>query len=494
MHKLFIRSLAVTTLLAGCATGPAVIKPDMEAPRDWSQWRSGDERLHAPLAAAGPDWPQAWWTLLQDPVLDELQGRARAANADLRTAVLRMAQARTQRGVTEAQAGPQVRGSAGANRQRQSETGASTRLIDAIGGGGAGNRDQLGELLAQPFTLYQAGFDASWELDFWGRVRHAVEAADADVEAQAALLAQTRVMVAAELTRHYLALRTAQRQQFALQGDIIAQHERLALLRARVSAGAMAALDLERQRAELAASNAQLPPLLAQQAASAGRIELLIGERPGALNSLLAAQGESALHMLPALSLGLPSEVVARRPDIRAAEAKLRQATASIGVAKADLYPSIRLGSHIGLESVAGSKFGDWGSRTWSIGPTLDLPIFDRGRRQRVVQLRELQQQEAAVAYQRTVMQAWHEVDDALNGYAAEQAQLDALRSRETSSRRSLELAEARWRGGMDDYASVLDVQRAVLQASRDRIGSEGRLAQQFAAINKAIAGASDAP
>jgi len=147
------------------------------------------------------------------------------------------------------------------------------------------------------------------------------------------------------------------------------------------------------------------------------------GEHPGSLRTVLQSGAGEPLATLPDLTLGLPSEVARRRPDIRAAEARLHNATASIGVARAYLYPSIRIGAHAGVESYLASALTDWGSRAWSIGPSIDLPIFDHGRRKSVVQLRELQQQEAAVAYQRTVLQAWQEIDDALSGYNAERQQ-----------------------------------------------------------------------
>jgi outer membrane protein TolC len=190
---------------------------------------------------------------------------------------------------------------------------------------------------------------------------------------------------------------------------------------------------------------------------------------------------------LPDLALGLPSEVAERRPDIRAAESRLRSATASIGVAEADLYPSIRLGAKFGYESFLGDEFTDWGSRTWSIGPMLDLPIFDHGRRKSVVELRTLQQQEAAVAYHKTVLQAWGEIDDALSGYTAERQETEHLKTREDSLRDAYELADAKYKAGVVDFLVVLDAQRNWLQARRDRADSEGSLAIKWAAVNKAI-------
>ena len=432
-------------------------------------------------------WPAAWWTLLGDPVLDALQQRAPAASPDLRTAALRHAQSREQRGAVAAQQGPQVRANAGAVRQRQSEQGAGTRMLDAIGG----DRECVAKTLAQPFTLYQAGVDASWELDLWGRVRHAVEAADADVAAQAALLDLARLSLAGDLARYYIELRTTQAQLGLARQDIGAQQERLALMQARVAGGALEDLALERPRADLAAAHAQLPPLLAQEAAASGQIELLLGERPGALHATLAARPEDAAGVraqLPDLSLGLPSEAAQRRPDTRAAEARLRRATANIGVARADLYPSIRIGARAGLESYRANEFGEWGSRTWSIGPSLDIPLFDHGRRTRVLRLRQLEQQEAAVAYQRSVLQAWHEIDDALNGYAAERAQLARLRERKASAAQTLGLAQARHSGGMADYTPVLDSRRAALQARRESLAAQGRAWARFLAINRALA------
>ena len=193
---------------------------------------------------------------------------------------------------------------------------------------------------------------------------------------------------------------------------------------------------------------------------------------------------------MPDLALGLPSELASRRPDIAAAEARLRGATAGIGIATAALYPSIRLGARFGSESYLGSDFLSWGSRIWSFGPSLDLPLFDRGRRKSVVQLRELEQQEAAVAFQRTVLTAWKEIDDALTGYTAERQQLRELTSREQSARQAHDLALARYEGGAVDFVTVLDSQRSLLQATFDKASSEGRLVVRFVAINRALGNA----
>ena len=233
-----------------------------------------------------------------------------------------------------------------------------------------------------------------------------------------------------------------------------------------------------------------LPPLLAQEAASANQIALLLGERPGALQAELVPRDAGARTALPDLALGLPSEVALRRPDIRTAEAHLHGATANIGIAKANLYPSIRLGAKFGFESYLSGEFSDWGSRTWSIGPSLNLPIFDHGRRTATVQLRELQQQEAAVNYQKTVLKAWQEIDDALSAYRAEQQQAQELKARSDAAGDAYRLAQARYDGGISDFTAVLDAQRSYLQARRDLVSSEGRLNTRYVTVNKAIGNA----
>lgn len=483
--RAFPAPLLLSALLAGCAVGPDFVRPTPDAPEDWQAWRSADPALVQATVDAG--LPRGdWWLAYGDPVLDALQQRARQASPDLQTAVLHLAQARAQRGTIASQQLPEVGLSSSVTRQRQSEYGASIRLLDAIGGD---NRDALVEVLSQPFNLYQAGLGVSWELDLWGRVRRSVEAADADVERQAALLDQTGLALGGDLARAYFELRTTQRQITLTRQDIDALRDRLSLLEARVRAGTLDHLDLERQRAELEARQARLPALQAREGVARNQIAVLVGAHPGALDAELAARQDDAIapRPLPALALGVPSDIARRRPDIRAAEAKLHNATANVGVATADLYPSIRLGGQFGYESYLSGEFGSWGSRTWSIGPSLDLPIFDHGRRRGVLTLRELQQQEAAVAYHQTVLKAWQEIDDALSGYTALQQQVQRLQARQASARDAYTLAQARYDGGIADYTVVLDSQRAWLQSRSELADAQGQLAVQYAMVNMAL-------
>lgn len=508
------------TLLAGCAAGPDYQAPTPQTPASWQDWRSdrhaGDTAEPAGTAArAGPadaarptgttdtagssatpgtaPLPADWWTSFQDDTLNRLQARAAQASPDVRTAALRFAQSRMQRLTVAAQRGPTLDATGAATRQRQSEYSAGTRLADAVA---PANRQELISVLSAPYTLYQGGFDASWELDLWGRVGRAIESADANVANAAALLDEVRLAVASELARDYFELRRVQQQRELLRQDVATARDSLSLLQARARGGLIDELDVSRQRSLLADLESRLPTLRAQEAALMNQIGLLVDLRPGELDDVLAATpsaGLSTLSTLPAhlpdLSLGLPSEVARRRPDIRSAEARLHAATADIGVAVADLYPRITLGATFGFESYEGARFGEWGTRTWSVGPSLSLPIFDQGRRRATVVLRQLAQQEAAVSYQQTVLKAWQDIDDALTAYDAERGRNARLRTREDASREAYDLARARYARGLTDFLVELDAQRTWIQARRDLSDSNHQLFLRLIAIYKAVGG-----
>jgi len=489
-----VAAAALALVVGGCAVGPDHKPSESRAPADWSTWHGGShallgvERRAAPATASIAPGD---WKAFNDPVLDRLQAMVLAAGPDLQTAALRFAQSRVQRATAAAQRGPQVNASAGVTRQRQSESGAATRMIDALGSSVA-NKEQLIRTLSEPYDLYQAGFDASWEIDLWGRVRRAVEAADADAAASAAMLRQAELSVQAELARNYFELRGTQRELRIARADIAAAVESLELVQARADGGLVTDLDPVRQRTLLAELRARIPSLLQQEADAMNRITLLIGASPGTLSTELAdaaTDGTGDAPPLPDLALGLPADLARRRPDIAAAEAQLHAATARVGVAVADLYPRITLGAGFGYESVGSERFGDWGSRQWHVGPTLSLPIFDNGRRRSTVDLRELQQQEAAVAFQQTVLKAWHEIDSALNAYSAERQRHTELIERERQSRDALTLAHARHANGLTDFGVELDARRALLQARRDHAQSTSRLSVSLVGVYKVLAG-----
>ena len=484
-------AIACMATLAGCgAVGPDFVRPDVDAAADWSQRHGGSPDLAAPPASTAT-LPADRWAVFDDPELTHLQAIAATANQDIRTAALRVLQSRVDEATVSAQRGLQVQGNGDVTRQRQSESGASARLVNLIGGA---DKQTLLDALSAPFTLYQAGFDASWEPDLWGRVLRSEEVAKADTEGQRAALRQAQSSVEAELARSYFSLRAAQRQQQLLRSELAAARETAQLLAAQFRGGLSDESAVSAQRAQVASLEATLPAVQSQEALAMNQITLLCGMTPGTLNAELASDGaQPDSRPLPDLRLGLPSDLARRRPDVEAAETRLHAATASIGIAVADLYPQITLGASFGLESVASSTFGDWGSRQWSAGPSLSIPVFDQGRRRSTIVLRELQQQEAAVAYQQVVLKAWHEVDDSISAYVAETQNADRIAERLRLSQSDADLAQARYANGLTTFLPVLSASTRLLDARRDLSDSRARAQTALVAIYKSL-GSGDPP
>lgn len=348
--------------------------------------------------------------------------------------------------------------------------------------------DELVQLMAEPYNWYQGGLDFSWEIDLWGHVRRAVEASDANSEAQKAMLELARLSIVGDVVNSYWSLRGTQQQIALAKDDENALSERLTIIKARTDGGALDDTDVERQRSELAATRANLIELQVQEGVATNQLLLLLNEHPGALKDLLQYKpGSLSTGTLPQLALGIPSDVALNRPDIRAAEAQLHAATARIGVAQAELYPSITLGAKINMDTYSADNFTEWGSRAGSVGPSLSLPLFDRGRRKATVILWETDQQQAAVDYHKTVLKAWQEIDDALSQYAAAQKKCVEQQTRAESSAQALRLIEARYNGGLTSFIDVLDAQRSDIQARQSLVASQRDVKTTWAAVNRAV-------
>jgi NodT family efflux transporter outer membrane factor (OMF) lipoprotein len=475
--------LATFTLLSACAVGPTFEPPQPVHPDVWQTDATTTALKSQPVAES---LDSQWWKVFNDPTLNELVTRAQSANLDLRMATLRLAQSREQRRAVAGNRWPTVNASASYQRQRQSEVGVNTRMIDIIGP--PGNRDTIIDALAEPFDVYQAGFDASWELDMWGRVHRSVESADASVAAGVEELHDAQLSLMAEVARNYVELRGIQDQQRIATDDVAAGADLLKLTEYRAAGGLVTDLDVQRQRGRLAEARSRVPQLQQQESQVINALALLLGEQPRALQAQLSSM-TAAPAVPPKIAIGVPAEVARRRPDIRRAEARLHAATADIGIAVADLYPRITLTGSFMQQSLDTSDFADWGARQWVVGPSLQLPIFDGARRRATVDLRKLQQQEAAVSYQRTVLRAWHEIDNALTAYTTEQARNDELAESVSASRAAYELANTRYEHGLTDFLVALDAQRTLLQAERAYSDSTTTISTQLVALYKALGG-----
>jgi NodT family efflux transporter outer membrane factor (OMF) lipoprotein len=434
---------------AGCTVGPNYHLPESNPPGEWSEAASGGEAERSASLAA-------WWKNFSDAELDSLVERALSSNLDPRIARARVREARAERGVASAGLWPRVDASGSYARARESA-----------------NQPLLGALLPPGVPLennvYQAGFDASWELDVFGGTRRAVEAADAEIAAAVYGREDVRVTLIAEVARRYVEARGFQERLSIAQANIEAQQDAVALARDRFQHGLTSNLDAEQAATVLSQTEARVPTLEAGIKTSIHRLGVLLGQPPGAL----LAELETAAPIpaaLPNVPVGLPSELLRRRPDIRVAERELAAATARIGVATAELFPKFSLTGAAGFESVSASDWFTAGSRFWSVGPTVQWRIFDAGRIRANIHVRNARQEQALAAYEKTVLTSFEDVENALVAYAKEKTRNLALEEAVRRSRNSLRIARERYANGVTNFIDVLDLVRSRQEVSQDVI------------------------
>jgi NodT family efflux transporter outer membrane factor (OMF) lipoprotein len=493
------RLLPLAVLGACSAVGPNYKPPT--APWSPLSWLTGHPapapQPHQPPPSTVTESPldPAWWSLFHDDELTKLEGQVAAANLDVRVGGVRLRESRAALGVAQAALLPTAEGSAAYSRQQLSKQG----VLSLVGSGstavptpntsGASAIPNTGpEAVFQPFSLYQAGFDATWEIDFWGRARRGIESAEAS--AIAAREAQRDVLLSAlaEVARDYIQLRGAQRNIEITERNRKSAEDSLKLTQERAIGGLTTDLDVANAAALVSTIAAQIPTLEAQRDDLIDAIALLLGQPPQSLTDELATT-RPIPPVPPNVPVGLPSELARRRPDIRQAEATLHAATADVGVAVADFYPNVSLTGSVALQATQFKNLAGWDAGTWAFGPTLTLPIFEGGRLHRTLELRKADQQEAAINYQRTVLAALHEVNTALTDYAAQQRRRDSLRVAVEQDRRALALAQERYTEGVADFLNVLDAQRRVLEAEQQLTDSTTTIATGMVQIYKALGG-----
>jgi NodT family efflux transporter outer membrane factor (OMF) lipoprotein len=485
--------LAALALLGGCTVGPDFLKPSSWSPSQWFGFggeettKSATEPASQPIAE--PIQPE-WWVSFDEAELTALEKRVADANLDVRVATLRLAESRAQRQITSAAEFPAINGDASYQRERPSAKGIFGLLGSSGGasGGTAAGGVPSGGIPLKTFDLYQYGFDASWEIDLWGRVRRSVEAADAGIEASAEARRDALLSILAEVARDYIQLRGTQCQLAISRENLATAQEALALTRQRANAGLVSELDVANAAAQVATTSAAIPALKQAQAQTINQLGFLLGEAPRALTAELTTE-KPIPPVPPRVPIGLPSELARRRPDIRAAEAQLHAATAEIGVAVASFYPSISLNGNFDLQATRFVDLGNWASRTYGFGPSITLPIFQGGRLTGNLALTNAQQQEAAITYQRTVLNAWQEVDNALTAYAAEQHRQDELRRAVAQSRQALSLARDQYRRGITDFLQVLTAEQQLLAAEQQAATSTTTISTNLVALYKALGG-----
>jgi NodT family efflux transporter outer membrane factor (OMF) lipoprotein len=486
------RQMAVLAVLlvSGCVSvGPDFEPPDPMLPATSFSGQpapAGAASSLPPGQQAGQEVPAvnpAWWDSFRDPTLTSLVQRAVTTNLNVSTAVLRLAESRSQFGVVSAAQLPAVNGDASYQRQLYSQNGIVSLARKALL-----PLEPTRPLVIPPISIYQPIFDASWELDIWGRVRRQVESADAEAEGAEWQLRDTLVSTLAEVARDYIQLRGVQMQISITKRNMTTADEILQLTKTLTDKGAGTELDIKNAAAEAASIKSQLPSLVNQETAGINALSLLLDEPPETLRGELAR----AKPVPPAPShvpLGIASELARRRPDIRAAEAKLHAATANTGVAVANFYPSVKLNGTVGFNALDLKNLFKGSSLQYVFGPSLSVPIFDGARLKSTLQLTEVQQQEAAVAYHKTVLQAWHEVVDALAAYQTERQRRARLKERVDYSRDALALAKSRYKIGITSFIAVLDAQRTLLQAELELAQSTAAVSTNLVQLYKALGG-----
>ncbi|MDE1153559.1 MAG: efflux transporter outer membrane subunit [Micavibrio sp.] len=463
-------------MLAACTVGPTYKAPDIGLPATFS----------ASDAASG-DMSQ-WWKAFKDPELDDLIDRAQSGNLDVQQAVARIAQARAQEQATRADGGPSLSVSAQESESKLSKNSLPSALANLGGGGGGGGGGAGIGLAGEHFKTYQTGFDASWEIDLFGGQRRANEAAAARTDAALWSQRDAAVILCAEVAKNYQQYRTLQRRIKITDETLAASREQLDVVKVRAINGLVTTLDERRQQADIGQIAAEREDLIAQADTRVHALGTLLGLPPTALEVELSKPSVHAAKYIN-VPLGLPSELLQRRPDIRAAERKLAASSADIGVATADLYPKFSLTGALQLASRSLSTLVESDSISANGAGNISLPLLGRDASHANVRLREAQNQEALLAYQASVLTALKDVEDALTRLGADRRRIDRLRTTERAAKDAADTTGVRYRHGLIGYIEVLDSNRTHLTAREALAGAEGDAAQDLIAFYKALGG-----
>lgn len=464
--------LLAASLLAGCTVGPNYIPPGIPVPAAFAQADGRSTSADSELAG--------WWKTWDDPLLGKLIDQALAQNLDIEAAAARIREARAREAVAGAAGQPQIDATGSVVRQRISEN-----AIPLPPGG-----SQQGGTFAVPgseFTTSRAGFDAAWEIDLFGRTRRSVEGARARTGAAIWDRRDLQVTTVAEVANAYLILRTLQARIANSESELVRQRRSEQLVAARARGGLVTGQDVAQQRSQSSTAASSIPTLRAQAESQIYAIGVLTGQ---ASETLLAELSPArALPSVPVIPAGVPSDLLRRRPDIRAAERDLAASTADIGVAVADLYPRFSLTAAPALVSTALASLLEWGSRNFAIGAAVDWPLFDGGRRRGNIAVANARQDQALIAYRKAVLTALRDVEISLSRNGADRKQLADLEDASKSAARAEEIARTRYRGGLVTLSDLLQAQANRISLENQVIETKGALARDSVALFKALGG-----
>jgi multidrug efflux system outer membrane protein len=459
-------ALAGSVLLSACTT----LGPDFKRPQvPWlDAWSGGSLKSLAvePKSPRGPPAHEEWWRYFNDPVLDQLIAQAQRVNPNVRIAGLRIMEARAQLGIAGSSLYPQF---------QQATADART----------SGTRQAGGPDVAHVVTI-NAAFLLSWELDFWGKFKRAIEAADAGYFASIAQYDDVQVLMASQVASQYCSIRTLEARLVIARENARLQERSLEITERLFKAGEESELDLQQARAQYLGTLASIPQLEASQRRAENALNVLLARGPGPLPEM-AASRNLIPQAKPDVIVEMPADLMRRRPDVRTAEMQLAAQSAQIGISEADLYPSISLAGVLGYSFTTQGRSPQ--ALSWSIGPSLAWNVFDHGRLKNTVLVQDARFQQLYELYQDTVLQAAREVDDAAIGFAKTGEQIALLADAVAAAQRSLDISSVQYREGLTDFERVLDSQRVLFSQQDQLVSARGNLAQSLISLYKAMGG-----
>jgi NodT family efflux transporter outer membrane factor (OMF) lipoprotein len=513
-------------ILAGCSVGPNYQRPETKSAKTWGEADSSvvttQPTTQPSKTTTQPAQLETWWKAFKDPTLDSLIERAVDANLDLKVATERVREARAQRGVTAAVLWPTLDASGAYSYQGSSKNvgnNSSTELgpgkqlrnaavngaFNGLAGGSStisgkqilvdSVQNTVNNKLSDTSTstsrgqnLFSAGFDAGWEIDVFGGNRRAVEAADADIDAYVESRHDVLVTLLSEVALNYVELRGAQQRLIIARENIVLQKDTVDLTQVRYKAGFVSELDIAQAQALLANTEAEVPTLETSIRQSIYQLSLLLAQQPDALLKELESV-KPIPTVPPRIPVGLPSDLLRRRPDIRTAERQLAASTARIGEATADLFPKFSLTGSVGPQSSQINNLFDRNSFGWSVGPAVSWPVFDGWKIRSNIEVTNAQQAQALATYQQTVLSAFKEVESDLVAYRNEQLRYEKLSQAVSASQRSTDLSQELYMQGLTAFLDVLTAQKSLYSNQDSLIQSQITVTTNLISLYKALGG-----
>ncbi|HIQ23189.1 MAG TPA: efflux transporter outer membrane subunit [Planctomycetes bacterium] len=451
----------------GLKVGPDYRRPPAPVAEEWMDANDPN------VKPQGTDYSY-WWSVFGDPILNDLVYEAYQQNLPLKIAGLRVLEARAQLGVAAGNLFPQQQQFGGTYTRTKISTSffpvtAPFPILDY-------------------FDTWRFGLDAAWELDFWGRFRRAIESAQANLDAQIENYDDALVILQAEVAANYIQLRSLEERLELARKNVELQQETLRIIETRFKIGVVNELDVQQARANLAATEALIPTLQIEHRRVQNRLCTLLGLPPQDLRRRLAGPGKVP-PVPPEVVVGVPADLLRRRPDVRSAERQAAAQCARIGVAEADLYPQFSISGTLGREARHFSQLWDLGSFTGSITPGFRWNVLNYGRILNNVDAEEARFQQAVIQYQETVLRAAEEVENAIVAFLREQVRAKSLEEGVRATERSVQLSVRQYEQGFVDYQRVLDSQRALVLLQDNLAESRGRVALNLIALYKALGG-----